>query len=83
MLKIAYSKQAIGSLKKIPANDRQRIRAKIADYAADPEAHAHHVKMLRGRDGFRLRVGKWRVIFDVDGNVLEVLEVGARGRIYR
>ena len=38
--------------------------------------------MLKGRDGYRLRVGKWRVIFDLDGTVLEVFEVGARGDIY-
>ena len=49
---------------------------------AQPKARAHQVKMLKGRDGYRLRVGKWRVIFDVDGTVLEVLEVGARGNIY-
>ncbi|MFQ5535480.1 MAG: type II toxin-antitoxin system RelE/ParE family toxin [Sphingomonadales bacterium] len=82
MYKVAYSKFALRNLKKLPINDRQRIRAKIAEYAVDPKAHAHQVKMLQGRDGYRLRVGKWRVIFDVDGTVLEVIEVGARGSIY-
>ena len=46
------------------------------------QARAHQVKMLKGRDGYRLRVGKWRVIFDVDGTALEVFEVGAQGNIY-
>ncbi len=82
MYEIAYSKLELSNLKKIPTSDRQRIRTKIANYAADPKVHAHQVKMLKGRGGFRLRVGKWRVIFDVDGNVLEVLEVGARGSVY-
>ncbi len=82
MYEIAYSKLALSNLKNIPTNDRQRIRTKIVDYAVNPKAHAHQVKMLKGRDGFRLRVGKWRVIFAVDGNILEVLEVGARGSIY-
>ena len=82
MYKIAYSKLALRNLRHLPANDRRRIRARIAEYAADPKAHAHQVKMLKGRDGYRLRVGKWRVIFDVDGTVLEVFEVGARGNIY-
>ena len=50
--------------------------------AAAPKAHTHQVKKLKGRDGYRLRVGKWRIIFAVNGNVLEVLEVGARGSVY-
>lgn len=82
MYEIAYSKRALRNLGKIPANETRRIRDKIADYALDPAAHAHHVKKLKGREGYRLRVGKWRVIFDLDRNVLEILEVGARGSIY-
>ncbi len=82
MLKIAYSKKALGVLKKIAANESRRIRAKITDYALNPAAQAHHVKKLKGREGYRLRIGKWRVIFDVDGNVMAIFEVGARGNIY-
>ena len=82
MYEIAYSKKTLNDLRRIPANERRRIQAKIADYASDPTAHAHHVKKLKGREGYRLRVGKWRVIFDLEGHVLEVYEVGARGSIY-
>lgn len=79
---IAYSKKALNDLKRIPANERRRIRGKIADYARDPASLAQHVKKLKGREGFRLRVGNWRVIFGVNGAVLEIIEVGARGSIY-
>ena len=82
MYEIAYSKKALNDLRRVPANERRRIQAKIADYAADPAAHGHHVKKLKGREGYRLRVGNWRVIFDLEGRVLEVYEVGARGSIY-
>lgn len=58
------------------------IRAKIAQYAADPASQANNVKKLQGRDGYRLRVGDWRVIFDEDGNVIAILEIGPRGGIY-
>jgi mRNA interferase RelE/StbE len=43
---------------------------------------ANNVKKLQGRDGYRLRVGDWRVIFDRDGVVLDILEIGPRGSIY-
>jgi mRNA interferase RelE/StbE len=36
---------------------------------------------LHGRDGIRLRVGSWRVIM-IDGEILEVLDIGPRGSIY-
>ena len=82
MYELSYSKKVLNALKRFPANEQQRIRSKIADYATAPKAHTHQVKKLKGRDGYRLRVGKWRIIFAVNGNVLEVLEVGARGSVY-
>ena len=83
MYEVAYSKQVLNALRKLPTNEARRIRARIADYAAEPDARAHHVMKLKGREGFRLRVGNWRALFDVNGNVLEILAIGSRGTIYR
>ncbi|PTM61069.1 ParE-like toxin of type II ParDE toxin-antitoxin system [Phreatobacter oligotrophus] len=55
---------------------------KIDQLAAFPEQLAPQVKRLQGRPGFRLRVGDWRVIFDDNGNVLDVLAIGPRGSVY-
>lgn len=82
MKAIAYSKAAIKTLRKLPANVAAHIRAKVEQYAADPASLANNVKKLQGRDGCRLRVGDWRVIFDDDGNVIAILEIGPRGGIY-
>jgi mRNA interferase RelE/StbE len=82
MRRIAYTKQALKALRRIPANTARTIRAKIDQYAANPSSLANNVKKLRGRPGYRLRVGDWRVIFDEDGNVLSILDVGPRGGIY-
>ena len=80
---VAYSKQALNALRKLPTNEARRIRARIADYAAEPDVRAHQAVRFKGRDGFRLRVGNWRILFDVSGNVLQILEIGSRGSIYR
>jgi mRNA interferase RelE/StbE len=40
------------------------------------------VKRLKGRDGARLRVGDWRIIFYVERNTLVVVAVGHRREIY-
>lgn len=82
-MKIAYSKAAIRALKRIPGNDAKRIREKIETYAADPASQTNNVVRLQGREGYRLRVGDWRVIFDSDGSVLDVLAIGPRGGIYK
>lgn len=82
MKTVAYSKQAIRTLRNLPANEAARIRAKVTRYAIDPASLANNVKRLQGRDGFRLRVGAWRVLFDDDGHVLAILEIGPRGGIY-
>ncbi len=60
-----------------------RVRQKIKHLAADPYA-AGSVKKLSGREGYRLRVGDVRVIFEIDDakKVIVVMRVGYRGGIY-
>jgi mRNA interferase RelE/StbE len=65
----------------MPANTARRIVGKIEAYAADPASQKNNVKALQGRDGIRLRVGDWRVIM-LDGEVLDILDIGPRGGIY-
>lgn len=81
MKPIAYTKDALKALRKMPANTAEKIKAKIEAYATDPASQANNVKALQGRAGIRLRVGAWRVIME-DGVVLAVLEIGPRGGIY-
>lgn len=81
MKQIAYTRDALKALRKMPANTAERIKAKIEAYATDPASQANNVKALQGRSGIRPRVGDWRVIME-DGVVLAVLEIGPRGRIY-
>jgi len=82
MKQITYTKAALKALIRMPRNMADRVREKIAEYAADPASQANNVKALKGREGIRLRVGDWRVIMDDQGNVLAVLEIGPRGGIY-
>ncbi len=66
----------------MPADDSQRIREKIEQYARNPAELANNVKRLKGREGLRLRIGDWRVIFDESAETVEVLVIGARGSVY-
>ena len=80
MKRIAYSKDALRALSRIPLNISNLIRSKIEQYAADPATQANNVKALKGFEGvYRLRVGDWRVIFTESGEIIAVLKVASRG----
>ena len=82
MKDISYTRQALKTLRKMPADMAQRIIGKIEQYADDPASQANNVKTLKGRVGIRLRVGDWRVIMNDEGVILAVLEIGPRGSVY-
>jgi len=47
-------------------------------------AQNNNLTKLQDRDGYRLRVGDWRVIYELEDDrlVMLLLEVGPRGGIY-
>jgi mRNA interferase RelE/StbE len=79
---VLYSREALKVLGRIPVNVATRIRAKIVQYAAEPGSLSKNVVRLQGSAYFRLRVGDWRVIFDDQGKVLLIVQVGPRGGVY-
>ncbi|MGC3873210.1 type II toxin-antitoxin system RelE family toxin [Halomonas sp. GXIMD04776] len=83
MKTITYRKSALKALQRMPRQEARRIRSKIVAYAENPVAQRNNVKALMGSDYIRLRVGDWRVIMDDQGDVLDVVKIGARGAIYR
>jgi mRNA interferase RelE/StbE len=68
----------------MPANTARTIRSKIDHLARDPYAPNNNALRLTGRDGYRLRVGDWRVIYELDDarRVLTVLRIAPRGGVY-
>ena len=77
MPEIHYSKQAVKFLKKQERSTQLRIIGAIENLPAGD------VKKLQGVQGYRLRVGDYRVIFDYDGHILEISKIGSRGEIYK
>lgn len=74
---IHYSKQAEKFLKKQDATTRNRIRAAIHNLPSGD------VKKLQGRNGYRLRVGDYRIIFDRNGNIMYIERIDSRGQVYK
>ncbi|MBK1840817.1 type II toxin-antitoxin system RelE/ParE family toxin [Azospirillum sp. YIM B02556] len=80
---IRYTAAVLKALRRIPRNVADLIRQKMQEVAAE-SATTRSVKKLKGRDGYRLRVGDWRVVYDIEDGalVLIVIDVGPRGGIY-
>lgn len=81
MKPITYTRDAIKSLGRMPANEAMRVQAKIEQYATEPGSLANNVKALQGNPYTRLRVGDWRVIMQ-DEAVLQIVKIGPRGSVY-
>jgi mRNA interferase RelE/StbE len=82
---VAFTKQALKTLQKMPLDVARLVRQKLNDVASDPFTAYPNVTKLQNREGYRLRVGDWRVIYDIqqDKIVLLVLKIALRGEVYR
>jgi len=83
--KITYTTQAAKALLKMPRNTARLIREKVEQVARDPLSSIPNAKKLQGRSGYRIRVGDWRVIYEIntDKIVIIVLKIAPRGEVYR
>jgi mRNA interferase RelE/StbE len=84
MYTVVFTKPAVRILRRIPKNIAALIREKITEIAEDPYTTHNNVTKLVGRPGYRLRVGDWRVIYELHNEqlVLLVIKVGPRGEVY-
>ena len=81
---IRFVESAARSLKKLPSNMQVRIAAKIEALADDP--YPPGARKMRGDEhAYRIRIGDYRVVYDVleDVIVVLVLRIGHRREVYR
>ncbi len=85
MYRIVFTKRADRTLRKMSRNRARLIREKLDQLAQDPYARNPNVTKLQGRPGYRLRVGDWRVLYELEDDrlVIMVLKISPRGDVYR
>ena len=78
---VLFSDLSLEQLKKLDGETRQRIITSIERIRVRPESY---IKRLVGEEGYRLRVGDYRVIVDIDKQQLMilVLRIGHRKIVY-
>jgi mRNA interferase RelE/StbE len=77
-----FSKQSLKELEKINDPYYSNIKIAIAGLANNPRPQGY--KKLKGRDGFRIRVGDYRIIYNIFDTVLiiDIITLGHRKDIY-
>jgi len=81
--KIAFKPSVKNDLRGIPRHDVERILNAIESPSENPLPQ--NARSLTGQDAFRLRVGKYRVIYAIDNEevVILIIKIGHRGGVYR
>jgi len=79
---IIFSDKSLKQLKKIEKRVQERIIKALERIRIRPETH---VTKLIGDPGYRLRVGNYRVILDIDKGklLILILKIGHRKGIYK
>ena len=82
---LRFSKRAAKALLEMPRLNAERIRRQLKLLVDDPGRRNMDIVALQGRDGFRLRVGDMRIIFERNdrARVIDVLRIAPRGQVYR
>jgi len=82
MYDLLYKKKAIKALAKINNPYYTTIIETIDNLAENPRPLGY--KKLTGRNGYRIRVGTYRIIYDIFENnlIIEIVNIGVRGNIY-
>lgn len=80
--RLNFSKQAFKELEKINEPYYSNIKTAIISLADNPRPQGY-IK-LKGKDGFRIRVGDYRVIYNIFDSelIVDVITLGHRKDIY-
>ena len=80
---VGVQRRAQKQIARLPATTQDRIEDALQSLANDPRPRSS--RKLRGREGVRLRVGDYRVIYEVDDGrrTITILQIGHRRDVYR
>lgn len=83
MYEIKVRGQARKQILRIPPPHFQRIQDSIANLAQDPRSAG--AKKLSGEAGYRIRVGDYRILYEIDDtmNRVAIYRVKHRREVYR
>lgn len=81
MFNIEWKENAIRDLNKLNQIIAKRIFSKVNELKIAP--YSKNIKRLRGETSFRLRIGDYRVLLEIDKDTITILKIGYRKNIYK
>ena len=80
-LKLTISRSVIKDLRSLPKNDKGRAAVAILELAAMP--HPPGTEKIKGREHtYRIRVGDYRIVYEVMTDEVSVIAVSHRKEVY-
>jgi len=81
MYQLKFDKKAINFLNKLEKKDKERIWNKLQECKTDPFRYLKH---LENMEGYKLRIGEYRLIIDIENTIkiLNVVKIGHRKNVY-
>ena len=79
-----FTLPSLKQIKKLPKSTAQRIIHKLDYFISQKEPLSFADRITDTRIGtYRFRAGDYRIICDVDGDILVILKIGHRRDIYK
>jgi mRNA interferase RelE/StbE len=80
---VTLKRSAEKELERFPSPLHDRLIERLLALKHDPRPPG--AKKLRGREGYRIRVGDYRILYTVEerGKVVEVFSIAHRKEVYR
>ncbi|MBE5203327.1 type II toxin-antitoxin system RelE/ParE family toxin [Pectobacterium quasiaquaticum] len=75
MIKVSWSKRALKQLGTIDTRYRKRIKEKVGELSTFPDVNLDLKKLESSGKQYRLRVGDYRIIFQLINDVPQVCEI--------
>ena len=77
---IEYGPSALDDLDRLPARERAQILRKIE--RLEYGLHGNIKRLHKAESMYRLRMGDYRILFDVEGGVIVIRRIGNRKDVY-
>lgn len=82
MYDVVVGKSVLKQLEKIPLPDYKKIKSALINLASNPRPRGY--LKLKGRDGYRVRVGNYRIIYQIQDAklIVFVITIAHRKDVY-
>ena len=80
-MQVVVDKKAAKYIESLDMTMKRRINEALKDLANEPPSG--DIVKMQGKDGYRRRVGDYRIVFDITETEIIVYKIAPRGQVYK